>query len=90
MRSYGIVEDKVISQFSLKEGVIVNNIEMIIKKLFFYGSVIAFYTAVYLWAPGISKVVGNTLCFEVFIEVSPELRAIVCLNGFNVQGIDLL
>ena len=64
-----------------------DSIDIVLYELFFYGSVIAFDTAIYLWTTGIGKVMGDPFFLEVRLEIPKELRAVICLDRFHWQGI---
>ena len=60
-----------------------DRLDIVLYELFFYSAVIAFYTAVDLWAAWIRKVMRDSSFFEIFFELPKELGAVVCLNGFH-------
>ena len=83
MRSFGIVEDKVVNEFFSEAGQIIDEVEVMVDKLFLKGPVKAFNTAVYFWTAGIGKVVGYPFVFQRGVKLSQELGAVIGLQGLN-------
>ena len=83
MRSFRIVEDKVVDEFFSEAGQVIDEVEVIVDELFLKGPVKSFNTAVDLWAAWIGEVMGYPLVLQIGIKIPQELGTVVGLQGFN-------
>jgi len=58
MRSFSVVEDKIVNEFFSEAGQIIDKVEVMVDKLFLQGPVESFNAAIDLRAAWIGKVVG--------------------------------
>jgi len=68
MRSFGIVEDKVVNELFSESGQVINEVEVIVDEFFLKGPVKSFYTAIDLRAAWVGEVVGYPLAVQVGIK----------------------
>ncbi len=69
MNPFSVIENKVISKLLMKQLLVMDDIQMIIYKLFLYGSVIPLYMSIDFWTSGITEqmryaVVASSPCFS--------------------------
>ena len=79
MRSFNVVEDKVVDELFSEAGQIIDKVEVMGDKLFLQGP--SFNAAIDLRAAWIGKVVGYPFVFQIRIKLPQEL-----LTGIGLQG----
>jgi hypothetical protein len=68
MNSLGEIEDHIFGEMFMKQGFIMDDIQMVVDELLLERSVISLNNAVNLRASGIDKQMGNGSFLECFIE----------------------
>ena len=86
MRSLGIIVDEIPGKRLPECLDVMEKIEIVICKFFFYSSVKSFYTSINLGAVGIGKIMDNSLFLQILVKLTEEFRAIVCLYRFDRQS----
>jgi hypothetical protein len=68
MPSFYVVVNIPISQLLIEQGLVMDNIQMVIHKFFLQCSIVSFDKGINLWTVGINKPMRNTVFFQLFVK----------------------
>lgn len=79
MRSLGVIKDQVVCQFPVEEGLVPQELQVVVDELLLDRAVIALDVGVDLGAVGVGKPLGDIFPLQLLLELPPVLRPVIRL-----------